>query len=100
MIVMHAELPVDPDSHEEAVSLVTELAERSRQEPGVIEYRAATDIEDGTTIRVLERYEDEDALEDHMASDHFGAFQSSVTGVLAGAPSLRRFDVERDVEVM
>lgn len=100
MIVMHATLPVDPDQHEAAVELVRDLASTSREEDGVLEYRVTEDLEDEGTIRVFERYEDEDALSAHMGSDHFASFQAEAASVLAGAPSLRRFDVERTTEVM
>ncbi|MDZ7730305.1 MAG: antibiotic biosynthesis monooxygenase [Natrialbaceae archaeon] len=51
-------------------------------------------------MRVLERYEDEAAMSAHMASDHFATFQQEITGVLAGAPELMRYDVEDHSQVM
>ncbi|MEF8808721.1 putative quinol monooxygenase [Natronomonas sp.] len=100
MIVMHAELPVAPDSREEALERVEELAVESRAEDGVIDYRVTTDIEDTDTIRVIEQYEDDDAVETHMSSDHFEAFQAAIASCLAGEPELYRFDVDSKTQVM
>ena len=100
MIVMHATVPVDPDSREEALELARDLAEASREEAGVVDYRVATDAEDPNLVRVFEQYEDEDAVDAHMASDHFESFQADVAAHLDGEPTLYRFDVERKTQVM
>lgn len=100
MIVMHASLPVQPDSRERALELVTELAEQSRAEDGVIDYRVTTDAEDPNVVRVFEQYEDGDAVDAHMASDHFQAFQGEIPNILAGEPTLLRFDVESSTQMM
>ena len=100
MIVMHATMPIDPDSREAALELVRDLAETSREEDGVIDYRVATDAEDPNTVRVFEQYEDDDAVEAHMGSDHFRSFQDEIAAHLAGEPTLYRFDVESKTQLM
>jgi quinol monooxygenase YgiN len=100
MIVMHAELPVDPEHREEAIERVEELAVESRAEDGVIEYRVTTDIEDTDVIRVIEQYEDDDAVQSHMNSDHFEAFQAAIGACLAGDPELYRYEVDSKTRVM
>lgn len=100
MIVMHATMPVDPDSREDALDLARDLAEASREEDGVIDYRVATDAEDPNTVRVFEQYEDDAAVEAHMNSDHFQSFQADIAAHLAGEPTLYRFDVESKTQVM
>lgn len=97
---MHATLPLDPDSCEEALDLVSELASESRAEDGVIYYRATTDVEDPDTARILEQYEDEDAVDAHLSSDHFESFQGAIGDHLAGEPTLRRFDVDSTTRVL
>jgi quinol monooxygenase YgiN len=100
MIVMHATLPIDPDDREAALELVRDLAESSREEDGVVDYRVATDAEDPDTVRVFEQYEDDDAVDAHMSSDHFRSFQNEIGSHLAGEPTLYRFDVESKTQVM
>ena len=100
MIVMHASLPVQPDTREEALDLVTDLAEQSRAEDGVVNYRVTTDAEEPNTVRIFEQYEDDDAVDAHMSSDHFQAFQGEIVNHLAGEPTLLRFDVESSTQLM
>ncbi|MFQ3320143.1 MAG: quinol monooxygenase YgiN [Natronomonas sp.] len=100
MIVMHAEMPIAPDSREEALDLARELAEESRAEAGVIDYRVTTDIEATNTVRVIEQYEDTDAVESHMSSDHFESFQASIAAHLAGEPTLYQYEVDSKTQVM
>jgi quinol monooxygenase YgiN len=100
MIVLNASIPIDPDSRETAVEAASELAQRSREEDGVIDYRVALDIEDDATLRVFEQYEDEDALNAHMNSDHYGSFESQVPEFATGAPELYRFDVSEKTQLM
>lgn len=100
MIVMHAEMAVDPDSREEALDLMRDLAEQSRAEDGVVDYRVVTDVEDPNVVRVMEQYEDDDAVQAHMSSDHFESFQMDIAAHLAGEPELYRFDVESKTQLM
>ena len=75
MIVIHAAFPIDPTAFGDAIELADELVTRSNREDGTIEYRAATDIEDGSILRFFERYEDEAAFEAHTRTDHFQRFE-------------------------
>lgn len=94
MLVILATVPIDPDSHDEAVAAAADLAEASRTEDGVIDYRVGTDVEDGSTLRFVERYEDEAALAAHGETDHFQAFQGEIAGLLGGVPEMERIEVE------
>jgi quinol monooxygenase YgiN len=100
MIVMHAEMAIASDSREAALDLLEELAEQSRAEDGVVDYRVTTDVESPNTVRVVEEYEDADAVDAHMSSDHFESFQADIAAHLAGEPELYRFDVDSKTRVM
>ena len=100
MIVMLAEMPITPDSRESALELFEDLAAASRAEPGVLEYRVTTDVEAPDVVRVIERYEDADAVDGHMSSDHFEAFQADVAPHIAGEPTLHRYEVDSETQVM
>ncbi|MEF8821133.1 MAG: putative quinol monooxygenase [Halovenus sp.] len=101
MLVIHATFPVDPDRREDAIDLVRELAENSRDEDGIIDYQVATDIDDPNLFRFTEQYEDEAAFGAHAESEHFGEFESELPELLAGEPEVTRFDVDSvsDVEL-
>ncbi len=93
MIVIHSEVPVKPDSRTEAVELLKEIATRSRAEPGVIDYRVTSDLEDSNMLRIIEHYEDEDAADSHESSDHVAQFQEQMEPHLAAEAELSIHDV-------
>ncbi|MFC5277431.1 putative quinol monooxygenase [Halorubrum rubrum] len=99
MIVLHAVFPIEQDRLDEALDHARTLVEESNREDGTIEYRAATDVEDGTTLRFFEQYEDAAAFEAHTETDHFRAFEAALPDLLAGEPEVRRFDVESAAEL-
>ena len=94
MLVIHATFPVDPDSRDEALEHARTLAERSRDEDGVIDYRVTTDAEDPNVLRFFERYEDEAAFGAHAETEHFQEFEAALPDLLAGDPEVTRFDVD------
>ena len=100
MLVVHAEVPVDPDHREEALDHVQRLVEASQAEEGVIEYRAATDLSDPNLVRIVERYEDADAFESHIETDHFREeFEQAILDMLGGEPTVTRFEVDSATEL-
>lgn len=99
MHVIHAAFPVDPERRDEAVDLAREVAAASREEPGVLEYRVAVDVDDRNLLRFVERYEDEAAYEVHADTDHFRRFKPAFSEVLAGKPEVDRFEAEAGADV-
>ncbi|MXR51759.1 antibiotic biosynthesis monooxygenase [Halovenus sp. WSH3] len=99
MIVVHATFPIDPDERDRVIEHIEELEAKTRQEDGVIEYVASTDIDDPNVIRFTERYEDEQALGAHTQTDHFAEFERMLPDVLAGEPEVMRYDVENAEEL-
>jgi quinol monooxygenase YgiN len=94
MLVVHAAFPIATEHHERATELVRELAENSREEEGIIEYRVAVDVDDENLFRFFEQYEDEEAFGAHAESDHFERFEAELPELLAGEPDVTRFEVE------
>lgn len=99
-IVQYAIIPIDPDARDEAIEALTELGEASRAEDGVVDYRVTTDVDDENTARIIEEYEDDAAVEAHMNSDHFGAFQSKVPEFAGGPVELYKYDVGEKTQLM
>ncbi|RDI69509.1 putative quinol monooxygenase [Halopelagius longus] len=99
MIVVHATFPIDPDNREQALELARKLAEHSRDEDGIVEYRVTTDIDDPNVLRFVERYENEEAFEAHAETDHFREFESVLPDLLTGEPKVVQFDVDSATDV-
>jgi len=100
MLVIHASMPLDPETRDEALDHIEGLAETVRaEEEGTLEYRAATDAEDPNVVRFFERYEDEAALGAHSQTDHYQEFAGMLPEWLAGEPEVVRFDVDEMSEL-
>ncbi len=99
MLVVHAMLHIDPDSREEALERISDLAEQSRAEEGVIDYRPAVDIDDPNTVRFFERYEDEAAFDAHVETDHFQEFGAVVPDLFTGGPRITQYDVSDSTDI-
>ena len=93
MIVVHSEVPVDPESIDDARTLLQDIAARSRAEEGVLSYHVTRDIEDPDTFRIVERYEDRAANEAHESSAHVQQFQAEMEPYLATDAELTVFEV-------
>lgn len=99
MLVVHAEFAIDPEQREEALDRAADLVEATREEPGAIEYDAATDLEDPNRLRFTEVYEDGEAFAAHADSDHFAAFEEHLPDLLAGEPDVVQYEVSDASEV-
>ncbi|WP_435117457.1 putative quinol monooxygenase [Halolamina sp. C58] len=99
MLVVHATFPIDPEQREEALDRAADLVEATREEPGVIEYSAVTDLVESDLLRFVEVYEDEDAFAAHVESDHFQAFEAKLPELLGGEPDVMRYEVSDASEV-
>lgn len=89
---MHATFPINPDHRDEALDQIGTLAERSREENGVIDYRVAVAIDNPNLFKFFEEYEDEAAFEAHARTDHFQEFEAALPTLLAGEPDVTQFD--------
>lgn len=99
MLVLHAAFPIEDAKLDEALDLATTLVEESNKEDGMIDYRATQDLHDETTIRFFEQYEDADAFEAHMQTDHFQTFEDRLPDLLAGDPEIIQFEVSDATEL-
>ena len=91
MIAVLARLNVAAGKESEFESVMLELASNVREkEAGNHLY---TLVKDDDGYAVMELYDDDAALAAHQQSDHFRAAGPKFAGLMAGAPSIQRFDV-------
>lgn len=94
MQIVYAVLPLSPDHRTEALEATRTIAEKSREEPGVIDYRVGTDVEDPNTLRFVEQYEDAAAVAAHLETAHYQQYEDAVIpDMLAGEPEITQFEV-------
>ena len=91
MIAIIARLNVAEGKEAEFEEVMLELAENVRaNEPRNSLY---TLVKNDDGYSVIELYEDDDALREHGQSEHFRASGAKFRGLMAGAPTLERYEV-------
>jgi quinol monooxygenase YgiN len=60
-----------PDKLDEILKLTAEMVEKTVNEEGCIKYEAFQDIRAPEVIIIIEEWESQEALNRHMASEHF-----------------------------
>ncbi|MEF8812959.1 MAG: putative quinol monooxygenase [Halovenus sp.] len=94
MLMTKAEIPVAPDKRDQAMELVSDVAEKSREESGIHEYRVLVDMEDENHITFVELYEDEEAFNSHMQTEHTQRLVERLPEIVGGEPEAHRFEIE------
>lgn len=92
MIVITGTLPLQPSQLPAALDAARTIQLATRSEPGCHAYRFSLDIDDGNLLRVHEEWEDEAALEAHLATPQFADFMERIGDKLAGGPDVVRWD--------
>jgi len=94
MQIVYAVLTAEPEHRDEVIERATEIAAASREEPGVVDYRVATDVEDPNVLRFVEQYDSRAAVEAHSETEHYEAFADAVMpDLLAEEPEIHQFEV-------
>jgi quinol monooxygenase YgiN len=70
-IVIVAHWQTTTEDLETVLTLVAELAPRSKAEPGCVGYETLQDADDPTHLVLIERYLDRAALDAHLGSPHY-----------------------------
>ncbi len=74
MIVLDAVFECAPESREQLVALMIQMAANAQTEKGCVVYRFSEDIARANRFMVLELWETEDDLNAHVSTDAFKAF--------------------------
>lgn len=74
MIIIHAEMKINPTVEAEFLETVQELIKSSRAEAGNVSYKLMKDMDQDNTYLMVEQWKDQEAVGAHNASSHFQAF--------------------------
>jgi quinol monooxygenase YgiN len=91
LIVGTVRLPADRLAA--AHSIMSEMIEASRREPGCLEYSYAEDVIDRGLIHITERWENQKVLEEHFKSPHLAAWRAAWPSIGLGERNLRLYEV-------
>ena len=95
MIVVAGHLTIDPAHRDTALAAIRTAVEATRQEPGNLDYRFSPDLDDPHRINIIERWENEEFMNEHMGSAHLADFLTTIGGCLGGPAEVVRYDVAR-----
>lgn len=77
MLIIQGTVRLPPENLYDARAAMQEMIEASREEEGCIAYSYAEDIIDPGLVRVAEIWRDQEALEEHFASDHLEEWRAN-----------------------
>lgn len=92
MIIVEGWVRLPPGAIEQFMSAAAAQIRATRQEPGCLEYAYARDLIEPNTLRIVERWQDEAALQAHFQAAHTAAFNSVLAGSAMEAASLHAYD--------
>ena len=92
MIIVTAAARLRPDTRDEALAAALRMQETAAQEPGCQEYRFWTAIDDPDSLLLFERWDDDAALEAHLAAPHTREFGGAISKYADGPVDLSRFE--------
>jgi len=93
MIVIAGKITLDPSKKDEANVAAIEMMEATHAEAGCIEYAFTWDLVEEGVVRVIEQWEDQAALDAHMAAPHMDAFVAKMGGLGIKGMDLKKFEV-------
>ena len=80
MLIVLAKATVSADTLDQARNAIAAMVAASRAEEGCIDYTFTTDVLDPTSLHIVEKWRDEEALKVHFATPHMAAFQAAIAG--------------------
>lgn len=92
MIAIEAKLEVQPAKRQEFLEATKTLIEGSRLEAGNISYDLFQSIENENVFMMIEKWEDQAAIETHNTSAHFGQFVAFAQTALAKPLDVQSFN--------
>jgi len=93
MIIITARASVRHDQRDAAISAADDMRKLTLDEPGCIDYRFWSATDDPDLFMVFEQWEDQTALDLHLAAPHTAAFLTEIGPVVDEAVEVTRFEV-------
>ena len=74
MLIVSGTISMEPSGHDAAVELIRPLVEATLAEPGNVSYGFWADLSTPGVFHVYEEWESDEAMGEHMASEHMANF--------------------------
>jgi quinol monooxygenase YgiN len=100
MIIISGTISFDPSDHDAAVALMGPLVEATLSEDGCLAYGFWASTTEPGVFRAYEEWENDDALNSHIASAHMAEFIGAMGSLKVTGTSLNRYDVSETTKFM
>ena len=97
MIIVEGFVQLAPGELDRFRPVAIEMLHETRAEAGCLAYAFASDLDDPNTVRIVERWESEDALARHFATPHVAKFNSALSNakILKASAKVYRSELVR-----
>jgi quinol monooxygenase YgiN len=100
MLIVAGRVPVKAERRAEAVAAAVKMAKATQSEAGCRSYAFYSDLEDPNLFLIYEEWESDAALAAHFQTPHMAEFNAVIPSLVAGPPSINRYEVSAVVKMM
>ena len=97
MILVVVEVKLETGAAGQARDIVARMESATRAEPGCITYAFSVDLNDDTTMRVIERWRSAEDLKAHLASPHMAEFNQAIVAIRPKGLDVKAYEIAREV---
>jgi len=94
MIIVTAAITGKPGKRDELISKSQDVIKSTRLEQGNISYELLASTEDENVLLMFEKWENKEALDAHMQTEHFKAFGSAIGDLVAKGLDITIYSAE------
>jgi len=100
MLIVLAKAKVGQGALDQAREAIAAMVDASNAEEGCIEYTFTADVLDPSSMHIVEKWKDADALAAHFAAPHMAAFGEAIAGLDVEIIEAVRYETEEGVKIM
>ena len=97
MLIVVAEVGIEAGSVDGVRDALRTMESETLKEPGCHTYAFSIDVSDPTTMRIIERWESEEALAAHFKTPHMATFGAAIAQVKPKSMDVKVYEVAREV---
>ncbi|BDZ70518.1 antibiotic biosynthesis monooxygenase [Methanobacterium petrolearium] len=95
MIIVTANITAKPGKRDEMISKSQDVIKNTLQEQGNISYELLASTEDENVLVMFEKWENKEALDTHMQTEHFKSFGVAIEDLVAKDLEIAIYSAEK-----
>ena len=94
MLIIAGSITTENEGHRDAfLTAVKPMVAATHAEPGCLDYVFSADPDDSNRILLFERWEDQEALDSHFATEHMAEFQGKMAGIAVAGMDIQKYTI-------